>query len=216
MTLDREAALALFGNAAPMPATAGGAPFSSSPPFSPVGNDALTARMSGVSTRKGPDWRLVAPIGIAALCAGAVLVITAQGDNARPGKSVAATPAPRPVAMAATARPVEPAPIEATPVAPPPLVVETPAARPAPEIRARSAEPARRASPARRAEVAPTPPADTSVHEPYVPPPAPVATPVEPTTPPVIVAPAAPPPIVAPEPTPMAPTVTPDPTTPPQ
>lgn len=55
MTLDREAALALFGNAAPMPATAGGAPFSSSPPFSPVGNDALTARMSGVSTRKGPD-----------------------------------------------------------------------------------------------------------------------------------------------------------------
>lgn len=199
MTLDRDAARALFDNAAPMPANAGGAPFVSAAPFAPAGNDALTARMSG-SARKGPDWRLVAPVGVAALCAGAALLIIGQRDDARPGKDVAATtatrPLPPPVAM--------PEPVETAAVTPPAAAIVEPSAPPpatAVRTRARS-ERAARPAPARRVAVAPSASdasSDVSAREPYVPPPVLDA----PT--PVIITPAAPPPVIAPEPQPETP-----------
>lgn len=200
MTLDRDAARALFDNAEPMPATAGGAPFAASTPFAPVGNDALTARMNGRPVRKGPDWRLIAPVGVAALCAGAVLLAVSQRDDAEPGKTVASTeitrPLPAPTPM--------PAPIETAAVTPSPLsIVEPPAIRPAPVVRAQvRSEPARRAPAPHTVAVAPSASdasADVSAREPYVPPPV-LGAPAQ-----VVITPAAPPPVSAPEPQPLTP-----------
>lgn len=197
MTLDRDAARALFDNAAPMPVAAGG----SASPFAPAGNEALTARMSGLSARKGPDWRLVAPVGVAALCAGVVLVVVSQRDDAEPGKTVASSeltrPLPAPAAM--------PAPVEMAAVTPQSPKVEPQASRPASAVRAQArTAPARRAPAVGAVVAAPSAPdasANVSAREPYVPPPVLVA----PT--PVIIIPAPPPPVITlePEPQPVTP-----------
>lgn len=201
MTLDRDAARALFDSADPMPATAGGAPFAASTPFAPVGNDALTARMNGRPVRKGPDWRLIAPVGVAALCAGAVLLVVSQRDDAEPGKTVASTEIARPL-PAPTPMPA-PAPNETAAVTPPPSIVEPPATRPAPVVRTQArSQPARRAPAPRTVAVAPSASdasANVSAREPYVPPPV-LGAPAQ-----VTITPAAPPPVTAPQPQPITP-----------
>ncbi|MFA7262532.1 MAG: hypothetical protein WC068_05875 [Caulobacter sp.] len=182
MILDRDAARALFDNAAPMPATAGGAPFAA-PAFTMAGDTAGYDRMSGRTARKGPDWRLIAPVGVAALCAVAVLVVASPRNDAEPGRTVAAADIARPAPTPA-------------PVSPP--IVEPPAPAPAPVVRARAvrAEPARRAPAPRvvaRAPSAADATADVSAREPYVPPPS-LGAPAQ-----VTVTPVAPPPVATPE-----------------
>lgn len=198
MTLDREAARALFGDAEPMPAAANAAPYAATPPFAPVGDPAAYDRMSGRTPRKGLDWRLIAPVGVAALCGVAVLVVATQRNDTAPGKTVAAADVTRPAPLPA---PVAP-PVETAAVTPPASsIVEPPASRPAPVVRARvQAEPVRRAPAARTVAAAPSvadAAADVSAREPYVPPP-------------VLGAPAQ---VVV---TPVAPAPTPQPETPPQ
>ncbi len=209
MSLDREAARALFDNAEPMPATAGGAPFAAASPFAPasddafapVGNEALAARMSGRSTRKGPDWRLIAPVGVAALCAGAVLLVATQRNDAQPGKDVAATTVIRTTPMPAPAAP----PIESAAVTPPPSsIVEPPAVKPAAVVRTqvRTAPVTRRATAPRTVAAAPSASdasSNVSAREPYVPPPV-LGAPAQ-----VTVTPVAPPPVETVEPQPVTP-----------
>ncbi len=201
MSLDRDAARALFDNAAPMPAGAGGAAFASASPFAPAANDALTARMSGGSTRKSIDWRLAAPVGVAALCAGAALLIVSQRDPAEPGKTVATTEVTRPLPTPLPAATPSPEPVETAAAAPPSSIVAPPAARPAPAVRARvTPAPARRAPPPRTVAAAPSASdasSNVSAREPYVPPPSLGA--------PVSVIPAAPPPVMTPDPAPVTP-----------
>lgn len=202
MTLDRDAARALFDSADPMPAAGGGSAFATTSPFAPADNDA-SARMSGGAQRGRIDWRLVAPVGVAALCAGAALLLVTQRDPAEPGRTVAATEATQPLPTPLPAPAPLPEPVETAAATPAP-VIAPPAARPAPVVRARTA-PARRATTEPRA-VATAPSAadassNVSAREPYVPPPSLGA--------PVTITPVAPTP--APAPAPM-----PEPVTPPQ
>lgn len=207
MTLDRDAARALFDNA-PAATTAGGAtPFASASPFGEA-DTGFDARTSGRAARKGANWKLIAPVGVAAVCAVAVLVIAQTRDPAEPGRDVAASSV-----MAPLNPPPALPPVETAEVATPPAtsIVEPPAAAPAPVVRAtvRTA-PARRAPPVRTVAAAPSATdasSNVSTYERYVPPPAPsLGAPV--TVTPAPVAPPAPAPIVV-EPTP-------DPTIPPQ
>lgn len=212
MTLDRDAARALFDNApAPAASVGGSTPFAAASPFGEA-DTGLSDRMSGKSARKGPDWRLIAPIGVAGLCAVAVLVIAQTRDPAEPGKSVAvAEMAPL------TPPPILPPPVETATVATPPAssIVDPPAVRPAPVVRTTvRAAPVRRAAPPRTVAAAPSA-ADASTNvsarepQPYM------ATPSVVVPTPTPVTPAAPPPIVTPEPL-VFPAPTADPTVPPQ
>jgi hypothetical protein len=203
MTLDRDAARALFDNAQPMPATAGGAPFAAAAPVASAGDEAVRDRMSGRVARKGPDWRLVAPVGVAALCAGAALLIASQRDPAEPGRTVAAAEITPPAAIPAPA-PLTPPPVEMAQATPPASSIVAPPARtPAPVVRTRArSEPARRAPAPRAVAAAPSATdasADVSTREPYVPPPV-LGAPAE-----VTVTPVAPPPAVTPDPAPLTP-----------
>lgn len=203
MTLDRDAARALFDNAEPTPVGANTAPFAVTSPFEPIdssvggpmGDPAAYDRMSGRTARKGMDWRLIAPVGVAALCGVAVLVVATQRPDVEPGKTVAAStitrPAPAPL-------PVAP-PIETAAVSPPASsIVEPPATQPTTVVRTRvRTEPARRAAAPRTVAVAPSASdasSNVSAREPYLPPPVlgapaevvvvPVAPAPEPVTPP--------------------------------
>lgn len=193
MSLDRDAARALFGNAEPTP-PAGHSPFAAASPFGAGADEDLIARVSGKSARKGPDWRLAAPVGVAALCAVAVLVVASRRDDARSGKTVAAVDIARPAAAPAPIAPsIDTPPIEIAEAAPPAPVVEPSA----PTIRTRvRAEPARRAPPPRavaRAPSAADAAADVGAREPYVPPPS-LGAPAQ-----VTITPVAPPPVATPE-----------------
>lgn len=205
MTLDREAARALFG-VDPTPAAAGvGAPYAAATPraaaaqASPFATNSAFERMNGRTERKGVDWRLVAPVGIAVVCIGAIaLFAIPRGDQAIEGKTVASTevvaPPPAPT----------PAPMETAAVAPPPVMTPEPA--PAPIVqRAATPRPAvTRRAPARTVAAAPSAgdsAANVSATEPAAPPPptlgAPAAVDLTPSMP------AAPPPIIEPAPEPQ-------------
>lgn len=209
MTLDRDAARALFDNAPAPVATAGGStPFASVSPFGET-DEHMNARLEGrAHRRKGPDWRLIAPVGVAAVCAVAVLVVAQTRDPAEPGKDVAASSPMAPLTPPSALPPVETAEVvapAAASIAPPPAAAPAPVAR----TTVRTA-PARQAPAPRSIAVAPSATdasSNVSTYERYVPPPAPsLGAPV--TVTPAPIAPPAPAPIVA-EPTP-------DPTIPPQ
>lgn len=203
MTLDRDAARALFDNAPAAPASVGGAtPFAAVSPFGEA-DTGFDARTSGRTARKGANWKLIAPVGVAALGVVAVLVVVQTSDRAKPGKDVAASSPMAPLDPPSALPPVEAA--EATP---PASTIKSPATAPAPVIRsaARTA-PARRAPAPRPVAAAPSAPdasSDVSTYERYVPPPPPSQDAPVTVTP----APVAPPPLIV-EPTP-------DPTIPPQ
>lgn len=193
MTLDRDAARALFDKAPAPAATAGGStPFASVSPFGEPDED-LMARVAGKThRRKGADWRLIAPVGVAAACAVAVLVIVQARDRAEPGKTVAASSPMAPLNPPSALPPVETAEVAAPPAS---SIIEPPAAAPVPVVRAAvRATPARRTPPAQAVAAAPSAPdasSNVSAREPYVPPPslgAPVT--VTPAPAPVVVEPA--------------------------
>lgn len=176
MTLDRDSARALFDNA-PAPAAGVGA----GSPFGPA--DATPRKPA----RKGPDWRLIAPVGVAAVLGGVAFLVTQSSDKAEPGRTVArsevAQPAPAPL-------PPAPAPVQVAEAGS--ATVDAPAAPVARSLK--------RAAPARRARapaVVATAPsvtessADASANEyqRYVPP-------TE------AAAPVPPPPVIAPQPAP--------------
>lgn len=111
MTLDREAARALFGEP-PAPAAAVEPPYATPrATASPFAVNSAFERMNGRKTRKGVDWRMAAPVGVALVCIGAVaLFALPRGEQAIEGKTVAATevvappaapPPPLPMATAA-------------------------------------------------------------------------------------------------------------------
>jgi|GEM_PF-4141200 len=228
MTLDREAARALFANAEPTPST-DDSPFA--PPASLFGEPETVApttttapRASGAyratntkideppfaaaapftrdmpppSARKGVDWRLVAPLGVAAVCAGAIALFALPRDAAEEGRTVAAADITAP--PAAAPMPVTPAePMETAAITP------APAATPAPVVERVAAErPAVRRAPARQvaereAPVAPsaTDPASSSYASVTAPV---VAAPPLGAPPPVALTPASPPPAIQPVP----------------
>jgi hypothetical protein len=156
-------------------------------PFVPV-----YARTRSATGRKGgvKSWMILAPIGVLVLGAAAVVLVTAQGDDA----------APAPLAEPAATGPVLPTQPLVSEIAP----VETPAGTtievaPEPAVRAAPAPaPTRRAAPARRSTPAPAPatreaPAEPAGPQPYTSslnttPPTETATPAaSPAPPPVIV-----------------------------
>lgn len=225
MTLDREAARALFDNAETTPSSA--QPIAATPRFAStrtappayepvedapfIASAGVLERTNSPKARKGVDWRIVAPLGVAALCAGAVALFALPQNDAVDGKTVAATDitAP-PVAEPLTPPPADLATAANTPAAVTPApapVVERAASRPAPV--------AARRAPARQVAAAPSATdsaSNVSAREPYVPTPtlgAPAAvtlTPAAPApTPPSIVepAPAPQPPVTQPEPEPQ-------------
>ena len=207
MTLNRDAARALFDNAEPTPATndapfAAASPFAAAAPFGDTSNDTY-APAAARPARKGADWRLIAPIGAAAVCAVAVLVIVQTRDTAEPGRTVAASEIVPPMPQAV---PLTPAPVETAALAPPASsIVTPPATRPAPVVATRvRAEPARRAPTPRTVAAAPSAAdaaADASTRVPYVPPPvlgAPAVVTIAPPAP-------APAPVPMPEPQPVTP-----------
>lgn len=201
MTMNRDAARALFDRAPAPAATAGGAtPFASVSPFGPPDED-LIARVEGRTHRRNRlDWRLIAPVGVAAVCAVAVLVVAQIRDRAEPGKTVAASGPMAPLNPPSALPPVETAEVAAPPAA---SIIEPPSDVPAPVVRTTvRATPARRAPPART--VAATPSAseassNVSTRESYVPPPS-LGAPVT-----VSPAPVAPPPVARPAPDPTIP-----------
>ncbi len=209
MTLDRETARALFGDApAPAAAPVGGAPYAAAADTPTFAENSIFERMQGLSARKskgGLDWRLAAPVGVAALCIGAIaLFALPRNDPAVEGRTVAATDiAAPPVAPAA---PLIPAPVEtaaATPLAEP---VSEPVVRRA----ASTPRPAAR-RPATRTTAAVAPSAseagvNVSTSEPAAPPPpslgAPATVTLQPAAP-AVTPPPATPPIVEPQPQPL-------------
>ena len=218
MTLDREAARALFDNAEtttlePTPVTTARPIYveprttaKTAPVAAPVEEESFLAgpsafeRMNSPKVRKGPDWRIVAPIGVAAVCAGAVaLFALPQNNQTVEGRTVASSEiapapvtAPEPVTPPADLATADNTPAPAAAVAPAPApVVQRAASRPAP-VAARRA-PARQVAAAPSAEDSAT---NVSAREPYVPTPtlgAPAAVTLTPTTP-------APAPVVQPTP----------------
>src|SRR3990167_1696809 len=156
MSLDRDAARALFDQApAPAVTASGSTPFASVSPFGEPDED-LIARVEGrTHRRKGLDWRLIAPVGVAAACAVAVLVVVQTRDPAEPGKTVAASSPMAPLNPPSALPPVETAEVATPP--PASSIVDPPAAAPAPVVRAtvRTA-PARRAPPPRTVAAAPS------------------------------------------------------------
>lgn len=124
MTLDRETAKALFANAEPMPetprattrpviderASPAAAPFAPEAPFATTSAYGQTRSPK----RSGVDWRLVAPLGVAAVCAGAIALVALPRDPAEEGRTVAASDITSPPT---TPLPVDPEPVAATPQA---------------------------------------------------------------------------------------------------
>lgn len=234
MTLDREAARALFDNAETTP-TPTAAPAAARPlyveprPAARVAPEAVDEtpfvaagspyeRMNGgAKTRKGLDWRIAAPLGAAALCAGAVALIVIPRNDTVDGKTVASSEIVAPP-MAQPAPVPAPAEMAATDSIDTPAPAAMPAPTPAPTVQRASSRPAPvavRRAPAREVAAAAPSASDSasnvSAREPYLPTPTlgaetPVA--LTPTTPapaptatPPIVAPAAPtPPMVEPTP----------------
>lgn len=232
MTLDREAARALFANAEPMPST-DDSPFA--PPTSLFGEPDTTApaaapRAAGAyratntrideppfaasapftrdapppSARKGVDWRLVAPLGVAAVCAGAIALFALPRDTAEEGRTVAAADitAP-PAATPLPVTPVEPADMAATaPVVsePAPVVERVAATRPAAARRAPARQTAEREAPVAPSATDPASSSYASVTAPAV------AAPTLGAPPPVALTPASPPPAI--EPVPVTPPAT--------
>lgn len=200
MTLDRDAARALFDNAPATPASVGGStPFAAASPFGEA-DTSFDARTSGHTARTGPNWKLIAPVGVAALLAVAVLVVVQTRDPAEPGKTVAASSPMAPLNPPSALPPIETAEV----AAPPASSIIAPPATPVVRTAVRTA-PARRAPAPRTVAVAPSATdasSNVSTYERYVPPPAPSL------GAPVTITPApAPPPIIA-EPTP-SPTIPP-------
>lgn len=188
MTLDREAARALFANAEPLsPSDAGPAaaprtatrvaperrtiesdptpfasdtsPFAAASPFAPSATEVRTP------VRKGVDWRLVAPLGVAAVCVGAIALFAMPQvqNNAEEGRTVASTDitAP-PVAPPVTPAPI--APVETAAVTPAPAM--TPAS-PAPTVqRATTPRPAAKRAPTRQTAEREAPAAAPSASDP--------------------------------------------------
>ena len=196
MTLDRDAARALFDNAPASTATPGDAtPFAVASPFGDA-DTSFDARASGRTARKGPNWKLIAPVGVAAVCAVAVLVIAQTRDPAEPGRDVAASSVMAPLNPPSALPPVETAEVATPPAS---SIVEPRATTPAPVVRtaARTA-PVRRAPAPRTVAAAPSASdasSNASTYERYVPPPppslgAPVTVTPAPTPAPIIVEPA--------------------------
>ncbi|MFZ5669026.1 MAG: hypothetical protein ACOY4K_06005 [Pseudomonadota bacterium] len=177
MSLDRDAARALFEKAPPPPAEA--TPIVGQP-VAPDGEIPITAADAGVyermthshSPRRRLDWRYAAPVAVAAVCAGvAIAVASYRGGSVRPGADVARTEI---VAPPTAPQPIAPPPVETAALTPEP--VPEPAA-PAPAARAavRQAPAARRAPTAPRIAAAPSAlesATNVSGRESYVPPPA--------------------------------------------
>jgi len=212
MTLDREAARALFANAEPTPDT-DAPPMMQPSPFARTGHvervepeaaPFAAAPFAGqaqhqtrsTSARKGVDWRIAAPLGVAAVCVGAIALFALPQNQAQEGREVAAVDIAAP--------PVAP-PVASTPA---PVVAEAPAPALTPEAPApvvpRVATP-RAAAPARRAptrtvaerEAAPAPSASDPANSSY----ASVTAPVTP-PPPSLGAPVTVTPTLAPQPAP--------------
>jgi len=113
MTLDREAARALFGEA-PAATPVEGAPYAAQTQASPFAGGSAAGRVNGRRDRQAIDWRLVAPVGVAVACIAAIAMFAIpRGDQAVEGKTVAATevvapplaPAPKPMEAAAVVTP---------------------------------------------------------------------------------------------------------------
>lgn len=188
MTLDRETARALFGEA-PTTAPAGAAPVAAPRPDASLFGDAPATydrprTRSAPKSGKGVDWRLAAPVGVAVLCIGAVaLFALPRNDPAVEGRTVASADiAPPPVAPPAPLTPAVPEP--AATVAPTPApTVQRVAAAPRPTPAPRRA-PVRVAAAPSAADTA----TDVSATEPTAPPPPslgePAAVSLQPATPP--------------------------------
>lgn len=205
MTLDREAARALFGVDPTPAAAAPGAPYAAAAPraaaaqASPFATNSAFERMDGRTDRKGVDWRLVAPVGIAVVCIGAIaLFALPRSDQAVEGKTVAAAEVVAPP-LAPT-----PTPMETAAVTPPAVVTPEPAAAPVLQRTAAPRPAVTRRAPARTVAAAPSA-AESGVNvstvAPSAPPPptlgAPAAVDLTPSMP------AAPPPIIEPAPEPQ-------------
>lgn len=130
MTLDRETARALFGEAPPVSASATTVAAEPSP-FAEAG---VYERLQGHKARparRGVDWRLAAPVGVAVVCIGAIaLFALPRSDDAVEGKTVAASEIAPPPAAPAAPLPVAPAPVETAAVTPAPAPVVQRAATP--------------------------------------------------------------------------------------
>jgi hypothetical protein len=196
--MDRDAARALFDRAEPTPlAPDGHSPFAATSPFAESDADLYDHVVGKAPQKKRIDWRYVAPIGVAAVCAGAVLFIVNQRDGAAPGKTVASAeivqPVPAPIQAAQAPAPTDSSIVEreTATTSPVRITVRAAPARRAPAPRVVASRPAPSASDAS---------ADVSARVPYVPPPS-LGAPAEVTI--------TPPPAPAPTPTPQ-----PDPTTP--
>ncbi len=191
MTLDREAARALFGvaptpaAAAPGAAYAAAAPRAAAPQASPFATNSAFERMNGRTDRKGVDWRLVAPVGVAVVCIGAIVLFAIpRGDQAIEGKTVAAAEVVAPP-LAPT-----PAPMETAAVTPPAVATPEPAATRRGPARAVAAAPSAAESGVNVSDVAPSAPPPPTLG-------APAAVDLTPSMP------AAPPPIIEPAPEPQ-------------
>ncbi|MDO9474487.1 MAG: hypothetical protein Q7J28_15670, partial [Caulobacter sp.] len=119
MTLDREAARALFGEA-PAATPVEGAPYAAQTQASPFAGASAAGRVSGRKDRQAIDWRLVAPVGVAVVCIAAIAMFAMpRGNQAVEGQTVAATelvapppaPAPMPMETAAPPAAVTPEPV---------------------------------------------------------------------------------------------------------
>ena len=192
MTLDREAARALFG-VDPTPAAATvGAPYAAATPrpaaaadTSPFATNSAFERVNSRTGRKSVDWRLVAPVGVAVVCIGAIVLFAIpRGDQAIEGKTVAAAEV--------VARPLAPtpAPMETAAVTPPAVAPPEPAATRRGPARAVAAAPSAAESGVNVSDVAPSAPPPPTLG-------APAAVDLTPSMP------AAPPPIIEPAPEPQ-------------
>lgn len=224
MTLDREAARALFDNAETTPPSA--PPIAATPRFASTRTDppayepvedapfiagpGVLERTNSPRARKGVDWRIVAPLGVAALCAGAVALFAIPRNDAVDGKTVAATDITAPPA----AEPLSPPPADLATADNTDTVGPAATTAPAPVVKRAATRPtpvAVRRAPARQVAAAPSATdsaSNVSAREPYVPTPTlgtPATVTLTPATPPASVEPviAAPPPITQPEPEPQ-------------
>ncbi|ATQ42212.1 hypothetical protein [Caulobacter mirabilis] len=141
MTLDRETAKALFANPELNPTPAG---TETPPPFAASTSLGSASR----AKRGGFDWRLVAPLGVAAVCAGAIALVALPRDQAQEGRTVAASDLTAPPV---TPPPAEPEPVAATPAAAEALAPSLPpSAERSPVVKQAAAQPKARAEPAPR------------------------------------------------------------------
>lgn len=193
MTLDREAARALFGEA-PAETAVDGAPYTAQTPASPFAGNSASGRVTGRRDRQSIDWRLVAPVGVAMVCiAGIAMFAIPRGDQAVDGNTVAATELVAPPAAPAP-MPMETAAVAPLAVVTPEPVIQRAAALPRPAAVRRA--PARTAAAPSAAESGVNVSATESAAPPAPTLGAPAAVDLTPTTP------VAPPPFVEPAPAP--------------